>query len=500
MGQRMVRELTSNTDTIPSDEQLRELVVYCRNDMVSTPTYDVLWQRLTDYQTLRHVEKALLVIEHLIVNGTKKFIRVCLARKSQFQKLSKYVYKIDGSDIGQNVRRRAKFCYELLQKDHIINKTNSYDPYNSPSTKYKDRKQFETKKNVTSYDDYFQTADKEDMDNMKRREREKENEQRLKREREEREKREKEEMERKKKKKSKKKKKKKKKYDDTESEEDEEDEFIEAPKKKKKKKKSKKKDFKKKEDEMDPFSNSNNDAFFNQNDGNKVGVASGDDPFSASEDDPFWSTNNAASNGKNSSNPPKPNKVKSVSVEEKPADDLMDFFNAPNPVNTAQKNSTFNSNQNGFGASNNSQNSYDPNNGFGGFMTPPNNTFDAFVSGGNDNIFRQANNNQPVQSQQDPFGGNPFNQNMNNNQNMGQMTFSAAGRMERDRLNKKEVANNNQQNNAFSNNANDPFFGAQSNNDPFFGATNNNNPQNNAFGASNNNNNNDDDPFLAMFN
>ena len=127
----MVRQLTSNTDEIPTQKELHELVNYCRNDMKSTPTYDILWQRLTDYQVLRHVEKSLIVIEHLILHGTKKFIRVCNARKSQFQKLSKYVYKIDGSDIGQNVRRRAKYCFELLQKDEIKNKTASYDSYNS---------------------------------------------------------------------------------------------------------------------------------------------------------------------------------------------------------------------------------------------------------------------------------------------------------------------------------------------------------------------------------
>merc|ERR1712154_732377 len=167
MGQRMVRELTINTDTIPSDEQLRELTTYLRNDMISTPTYDVLWQRLTDYQTLRHVEKSLLVTEHLIINGNKKFIRVCLARKSQFQKLSKYVYKIDGSDIGQNVRRRAKYCFQLLQKDEIINK--SYNNYNGTDKDNGNDK-------IASYDDYFQTADKEDHENAMKRQKEKEKE------------------------------------------------------------------------------------------------------------------------------------------------------------------------------------------------------------------------------------------------------------------------------------------------------------------------------------
>jgi len=152
-------------DEIPTLQQLSALTTYLRNDMISTPTYDVLWQRLTDYQTLRHVEKSLLVTEHLIINGNKKFIRVCLARKSQFQKLSKYVYKIDGSDIGQNVRRRAKYCFQLLQKDEIINK--SYNNYNGTDKDNGNDK-------IASYDDYFQTADKEDHENAMKRQKEKE--------------------------------------------------------------------------------------------------------------------------------------------------------------------------------------------------------------------------------------------------------------------------------------------------------------------------------------
>ena len=119
-GQRMIRELTSNEDTIPPEEQLEALVRYCRNDMVTNPTYDTLWERLQDFKNLRHVEKSLLVIEHLILYGTKKFIRLCLAKKPLLLKLSKYVYKVDGSDIGQNVRRRAKYGDSHYIQSHCL--------------------------------------------------------------------------------------------------------------------------------------------------------------------------------------------------------------------------------------------------------------------------------------------------------------------------------------------------------------------------------------------
>merc|ERR1719295_1127609 len=225
-GQRMVRELTSNTDTIPTQQQLAELVAYCRNDMVSTPTYDVLWKRLTDYQVLRHVEKSLLVIEHLILNGNRKFIRVCAARRAQFEKLSKYVYKIDGSDIGQNVRRRAKYIGELLTEDANRSGNGAYSAYNNDSKRASGM--------ISSYDDYFATADKQDAANAARLRAQQEKERREKEDKEERERQ--RELRRQKSDDS----------DDSDSEdEDDEEELVKPKKKKGKKKKRKKKKTKK---------------------------------------------------------------------------------------------------------------------------------------------------------------------------------------------------------------------------------------------------------------
>ena len=155
----MVRAITADSDDIPTDQALRELTIYLRNDMISTPTYEVLWERLTDYLRLRHVEKALLVIEHLILHGTKKFIRICNVRKDEFTKLTKYIYKVDGSDIGQNVRRRALVCAELLQREDIQNKTNNFNDDNYGSSNIQSKE-----KAFSSYDDYFAAADRQDDD------------------------------------------------------------------------------------------------------------------------------------------------------------------------------------------------------------------------------------------------------------------------------------------------------------------------------------------------
>merc|ERR1712190_720804 len=64
-----------------------------------------------------------------------------------------YVYKKDGREIGKNVHRRAKVITELLQRDDIQNKTNTWDDnskYGTPSN------------DISSYDDYFDAADRKD--------------------------------------------------------------------------------------------------------------------------------------------------------------------------------------------------------------------------------------------------------------------------------------------------------------------------------------------------
>merc|ERR1719273_1913478 len=129
--------------------------------MVTNPTYETLWERLQDFKNLRHIEKSLLVIEHLILYGTKKFIRLCLLKKPLLLKLSKYVYKVDGSDIGQNVRRRAKYCHDLLQNEDILNK-DGIGKYRSGSIGPP------PKDAVLSYDAYFQDADDQDQAQKKR--------------------------------------------------------------------------------------------------------------------------------------------------------------------------------------------------------------------------------------------------------------------------------------------------------------------------------------------
>merc|ERR1712228_61573 len=231
-------------------------------------------------------------------------------------------------DIGQNVRRRAKLCAELLQREDIQNKSNNFEDYGA--SKYGSSMQKENA--ISSYDDYFDAADKED--NMKR----------LKNEREKKEKLEREEEENEKKKKKKKKKAKKnefRKQQSAFSSGDESDAFPASKPKKTKKKKKKKVEY----DENDAFADDNT-SFFDTNKNDKKGlVASSEDLFSSSNDDPFWKSNTVQTG---QSTPNKVDKVKSISIEEpeEAGGDLMDFFASPSPTNNVAQVSG----GNGFGA------------------------------------------------------------------------------------------------------------------------------------------------------
>merc|ERR1712130_827571 len=130
-GQCLVREVTCNDDILPKRSQLNDLALYISkhepdsyhpyNMKILTNCFKILWGRLNDYQRLRHVEKSLLVIQYLLnkdaVTYSNAFEAFCRDKKRDIVKLKGYHYKIDGTDIGQNVRERASNIYEILFKD-----------------------------------------------------------------------------------------------------------------------------------------------------------------------------------------------------------------------------------------------------------------------------------------------------------------------------------------------------------------------------------------------
>merc|ERR1712083_111757 len=91
------------------------------NVRILSASFEILWGRLTDFQRLRHVEKSLLVIEHLLnqdaASYSASFETFCRERKRDISKLKEYRFIIDETEIGQNVRMRASSIFDKLWKN-----------------------------------------------------------------------------------------------------------------------------------------------------------------------------------------------------------------------------------------------------------------------------------------------------------------------------------------------------------------------------------------------
>ncbi|MES1915665.1 MAG: hypothetical protein MHM6MM_007577 [Cercozoa sp. M6MM] len=82
--------------------------------------FAMLWKRLNDYQHLRHVLKALHLVDYLVRHGAPRFIRDVRARSKAVERLQKYRYIKEGADIGGDVRRKATSVLKLLSDDAAI--------------------------------------------------------------------------------------------------------------------------------------------------------------------------------------------------------------------------------------------------------------------------------------------------------------------------------------------------------------------------------------------
>jgi len=80
--------------------------------------FQMLWKRLRDYQIHMHVQKALILVEFLLRNGSDRFVRDCQHRADDIAKLKRYkYYNKDNEDIAGDIRKKAKQVHDLLMND-----------------------------------------------------------------------------------------------------------------------------------------------------------------------------------------------------------------------------------------------------------------------------------------------------------------------------------------------------------------------------------------------
>jgi len=115
-----IREATSSEDCSVSHSLLVAITEDCdRYSESYTSMFEMLWKRVNDYEILKHVEKGLIVVEHLLLFGDKQF-HADLQKPDHFEvitKLKRYQFIMDDMEIGQKVRDLAANCCKLLDKD-----------------------------------------------------------------------------------------------------------------------------------------------------------------------------------------------------------------------------------------------------------------------------------------------------------------------------------------------------------------------------------------------
>jgi len=81
----------------------------------------MVWKRVTDVQHVMHVQKALILIEYLLRNGSQRFVEDCKARSRDIAKLTRYKhYDSNNQDDAKDARAKAKVVYELLTDENRL--------------------------------------------------------------------------------------------------------------------------------------------------------------------------------------------------------------------------------------------------------------------------------------------------------------------------------------------------------------------------------------------
>lgn len=116
-----VREATSNDKWGASSSQMAE-IARATNDYDSYPLlFAMLWKRLNDQEHYLHVQKALLLVDYLLRNGSERFVTDAKRRKSDLLRLQEYrSYNADGEDVAKNCRNKAAQLYAVLDSDQRI--------------------------------------------------------------------------------------------------------------------------------------------------------------------------------------------------------------------------------------------------------------------------------------------------------------------------------------------------------------------------------------------
>lgn len=106
----LVRDLTADSDAAPDNGQLVQLATFTLTGTREQylKILAMISKRMTDYPKIKHVKKALMVIDYGLTNFSDKFVSDIAQQQSVIQRITKYRYYKNGeTDIAGPVRELA---------------------------------------------------------------------------------------------------------------------------------------------------------------------------------------------------------------------------------------------------------------------------------------------------------------------------------------------------------------------------------------------------------
>eukprot|EP00475_Leptophrys_vorax_P002054 TRINITY_DN11170_c0_g2_i1.p1 TRINITY_DN11170_c0_g2~~TRINITY_DN11170_c0_g2_i1.p1 ORF type:complete len:425 (+),score=157.04 TRINITY_DN11170_c0_g2_i1:135-1409(+) len=108
-----IRDATSNSSSIPSREQLAAVARLCDSEYDAIAP--ILWRRLVDYKFRRHVLKALIVIDYLLLRAGEQFMADVVERIDIIRRLKLFKFFKNGAEVGYEVREQAAKVMGMLE-------------------------------------------------------------------------------------------------------------------------------------------------------------------------------------------------------------------------------------------------------------------------------------------------------------------------------------------------------------------------------------------------
>jgi len=134
----IVRDLTKDDDTEPSPKLLLDLSRITRegSDETYKKILTMLSKRMTDYPKIKHVKKALQVVDYGLDYFCDKFVSDIAQQQSVIQRITKYRYYKNGeTDIAGPVRElAAAILIKLSAEDDLAKTRSKKHPTSSAST------------------------------------------------------------------------------------------------------------------------------------------------------------------------------------------------------------------------------------------------------------------------------------------------------------------------------------------------------------------------------